>query len=90
MNSINIVVFLVRCSADLLACETLPSEHLHFAAMETCRAEVAQMTAKKTGSDGGVYMGKCIYLMAEADPRRERRNRIYANSGVVQLADAAY
>lgn len=91
MNSIGIVVFLVRCTADLVVCATAPSEHLRYASMDACRAEVAQLVSgRNSGQDDGVWMGKCLYRLAEADSRRTRRDRAFAHNGLIRTADAAH
>ena len=81
MNGVNIMIFLVRCTADVLVCQTVPVGPVHFSSMDVCRAEVAQiLTTKEELKGTDVWMGKCVYQLASVDPRRVRRDRIATTS----------
>jgi hypothetical protein len=71
MDGVNIVVFLVHCTAGLLLCDTLPSDNLRFNDPETCRSAAATLiAARRDPTDSGVWMADCRYRLAGPDPRR--------------------
>lgn len=77
MEGISIVVFVVRCTASLLFCDTIPTEHLRFADMEHCRGEASRLIASRQGHDhSGVWMAKCRYQLAAPDLRRARQANV--------------
>lgn len=68
MEGIQIVLVLVRCSADLLLCDVIATEHPNFATMDHCRVEASwQLTAREAAADPDVWMARCRYIL----PRRE-------------------
>ena len=74
MEGISIVVFMVRCTASLLFCDTIPTEHLRFAGIEHCRGEASRLIATRQEQDhSGVWMAKCRYQLATPDRRRARQ-----------------
>ena len=65
MDGIHVFVFLVRCTTDLLFCQTIPTDHLRFDVMEECRSVAAQyVSSMQTPSSASVVMGKCRYQLA--------------------------
>ena len=74
MSGITVLVFLVHCTVDVLVCETVPTDRMRYASMETCRSELTRLLTDKRKAKGtDVWMGKCVYRLASADPRRTRR-----------------
>lgn len=72
MEGVNIVVFLVQCTAGLLICDTVPTHNLRFNDPETCRSVAATLiAARRNSTDSGVWMADCRYRLADPDPRRE-------------------
>ena len=65
MPDIKVVVFLVRCSQSLLICDDVNTEHLSFADMPACIAEIPGLieTAKRASLANHVFMGRCHYLV---------------------------
>jgi hypothetical protein len=73
MDGVVVVVFLVRCATNLLLCDTVPTEHLRFDDMETCRSEASRLLEKRRRQSGSaVWMAKCRYQLASPDSRRVR------------------
>lgn len=87
MSSIGIFMLLVRCSADLLVCEAVKNDDFRYAAMETCRGEVARLVSDWSVPGGSVLMGKCVYGMGHADRRRTHRHEVFAGGGLMQTAE---
>jgi hypothetical protein len=80
MEGITIVIFLVRCAANLLICDTVQTEHLRYVEMETCRAEASRLVARRQIPAGPeVWMAKCRYQLASPDPHRLRRAQTSPN-----------
>ncbi|HZD53211.1 MAG TPA: hypothetical protein VE175_09195 [Woeseiaceae bacterium] len=74
MDGIVAVVFLVRCGASLLSCETMPTDSLRYPDMASCRSEASRLLAARRQSEGSkVWMAKCRYLLVQPDPRRVRQ-----------------
>jgi hypothetical protein len=64
MPGIKVVAFLVLCAENLLICDDLPSEHLHFADAADCRAQlpaILHQAQDEAGSDM-VVMGRCRFI----------------------------
>lgn len=71
MDGIKIVIFLVRCAVDLLLCDTVSTEHLHYVDMEACRGEASRLVATMQIPAGSeVWMTKCRYQLTSAGPGR--------------------
>lgn len=87
MSSIGIVVLLVRCSAGLLLCESVQSDNLHHADMETCRSEVTQIASGQLVPGESVVMDKCIYRMAGTGPSHTRGHEAFSNRRHLQTAE---
>lgn len=74
MEGINVVIFLVHCATNLLLCDTVPTEHLRFGDMETCRSEALELVAEKQNLPGAqVWMAKCRYQLAAPDSSNIRQ-----------------
>src|SRR3546814_17549421 len=62
MDGIRIVIFLVRCSVDLLFCDTVSTDHLRYVNTETCRGEASRLIATmQIRAASEVWMAKCRY-----------------------------
>lgn len=66
MSGIHVAVFLVRCGQNLLICDDLYTEDLHFVSMEHCRSELPHLV-EEADTPASVVMGKCRYLLIEPD-----------------------
>lgn len=87
MSSITVAVFLVHCAADVLVCDTVQSERMRYSSMENCQSEVAQLLSERNRTeDSGLWMGKCVYRLSSADPRRTRRDLASDGSRVLKSA----
>lgn len=65
MEGINVVIFLVHCATNLLLCDAVPTEHLRFDDMDTCRREASELVAERQSlHDAQVWMAKCRYQLA--------------------------
>lgn len=76
MSGIHVAVFLVRCAQNLLICDDLYTEDLHFASMDQCRSELPQLIEEED-RPRSVVMGKCRYLLVEPDLPRWRGSGRY-------------
>lgn len=74
MEGINVVIFLVHCATNLLLCDTVPTEHLRFDDMETCRSEASELVAERQNFPGAqVWMANCRYQLATPDSPHVRQ-----------------
>lgn len=85
MDGINVVIFLVHCTTGLLLCDTVPTDHLRFSDVETCRgAASALITARRDLRGSEIWMANCRYQLAAPDPRRTRQVQAAATLRVGQ------
>src|SRR3546814_4844916 len=67
MDGIRIVIFLVRCSVDLLFCDTVSTDHLRYVYTVTCRGEASRLIATmQIRAASEVWMAKCRYQLISA------------------------
>ena len=76
MSGIPVAVFLVRCAQNLLICDDLYTENLHFASMEHCRNELPHLV-EEADTSRSVVMGKCRYLLVQSNQPRWRETGRY-------------
>jgi hypothetical protein len=76
MSGIHVAVFMVRCAQNLLICDDLYTENLHFASIEDCRHELPQLI-EKADTPRSVVMARCRYLLVEPDQPRWRETGRY-------------
>lgn len=69
MSGIHVAVFMVRCAQNLLVCDDLYTENLHFASIEHCRNQLPQLI-ERADTPRSVVMAKCRYLLVEPDQPR--------------------
>src|SRR3546814_21200172 len=74
MDGIRIVIFLVRCSGDLLFCDTVSTDHLRYVNTETCRGEASRLIATmQIRAASEVWMAKCRYPLIPAGDEQHLR-----------------
>ncbi|HEY9539918.1 MAG TPA: hypothetical protein VIS03_20150 [Kiloniellaceae bacterium] len=74
MDGIRIVIFLVRCSVDLLFCDTVSTDHLRYVNTETCRGEASRLIATmQIRAASEVWMAKCRYQLISAGAEQQWR-----------------
>src|SRR3546814_497502 len=74
MDGIRIVIFLVRCSVDLLFCDTVSTDHLRYVNTETCRGEASRLIATmQIRAASEVWMAKCRYQLIAAGAEQQWR-----------------
>src|SRR3546814_19492918 len=67
MDGIRIVIFLVRCSVDLLFCDTVSMDHLRYVNKETCRVDASRLLATmQLRAASELWMAACRYKMISA------------------------
>ena len=66
VSGILVVVFLVSCSESLLVCKELATEHMTFADIEDCNAQLPRLLrASRAQEKDRVVMGRCRYVLVE-------------------------
>lgn len=66
MGGVYVAVFVVRCAADLLLCQTVSTDHLQFSTMHECNQAATTLISLGQASDPSlVWMARCRYLLKE-------------------------
>jgi hypothetical protein len=76
MDGVQIVAFIVRCSADLLICHDVDTESLRFHDIEDCRTRlpaIVRTIGERTGPTR-VVMGKCRFVLKKRQEPVSRRH----------------